>query len=199
MRLAILATVVCAVAMGCAPPQPASETSAAADVEAAAESLGGGLLTSVGSRALTVVEPTGSPALTLTVQADESGEAEGQDAVVTVRLEASATQFVVLQQRNHTPFDTMAQAAGGVLAKAFDVEENVAPVWYQITESVGAPLVCGPNGPASIVLYEDEVGALVINGLSDFSLEDAGAEGEIALAPLPATVVCGRAIYWVAP
>ncbi|MFZ4120374.1 MAG: hypothetical protein ACOYKM_01820 [Caulobacterales bacterium] len=199
MRFAILAAALCAVAIGCAPPQPVPETTAAPDLGATAETPASGLLASVGSTALAAVEPAGGPALTLTLGAVTSGEAEGQDAVVTVRLEASATQFVVLQERNHTPYDTMAQSAGGVLATAIGAPADVVQVLYQVTQSVGAPLVCGPNGPANVVLYEDEVGALVITGLNDFSLEDAGGEGEITLAPLPATVVCGRAVYQPAP
>lgn len=173
----------------CGPPQPAADAEMAADESSAASE---GLLFMEGTAALVAQEPAEAPALTLTRTVHEG--AEGQDAHVMVRLEAGPERFVELHEANHTPFDVTAQAAGGVLAAAIGAGA-ATPVFYQIADTAGAPLICGTTAPASMALYEDGAGDLVVVGLTIASFAGTESESGITIAPMPADAVCGRAVY----
>jgi hypothetical protein len=181
--------------VGCSPPPSPPETNAAP--AAAAAQAAPSLLDSLeGAIALTAAEGA-SGALTLTHTAVTDATAEGGDPLVTVQLQAADARVLSGQEANHTPADLMAQGAGGVLAVALGLPSGAVPHFYRVTTPVpGAPLLCGPQGPASFALAEDGSGGLVVAGLTVAGFDRvANADGTEGVAPLPADAVCERAVY----
>jgi hypothetical protein len=188
----VAAAALATVLSGCGPAQPPVETTAAPDLAAAATA---SLLSLTGSAPLAASDPADGPALTMTRTVHEG--AEGQDPHVIVRLEAAVDRYVELHEANHTPYDVAAQTPGGALATAVG-SGAATPVLYQVADAAGAPLVCGATAPASMALYEDDAGGLVLVGLTLAAFEGTESESGITIAPLPETAVCGRAVYTAA-
>ena len=177
-------------ATGCTPEAEAPAVAPQTDVEA---SIPASLLTATGAIALSATPAGSSPALTFIRTVIDGGD--GMDPKVTLRLEADAVRFLEAEEANHTPFDVAAQAPGGVLASLVGAPQQGSPIFHRVTGQAGEPLICGPGGPQSLTLHEEPDGSLVITGLVLSSFEgEEGPEG-VVLSPLPASAVCGRAVY----
>lgn len=128
--------------------------------------------------------------LRMSVAAPRAG-GDGQDALVVMTLTHADGRVMQFQEANHTPFDLMAQAAGGPLAQVMGFYGDEQPTLYARTDS-GAPFLCAPEGPAMLGVFTTPSGEMTIVGLKsafEFEERDNGATEAVPYSP---DHVCAR-------
>lgn len=130
----------------------------------------------------------------LTMRVAVEGEAaESEDALVRMTLTAANGQVMNFTEANHSPYDVMAQAAGGPLANVMGFFGEEAPTLY--ASEGGSPFICQPDGPAMLGVHRSETGQIKIVGLrSGFEFEPR-ASGGYDPVPYSPDHVCARLIF----
>lgn len=119
---------------------------------------------------------------------------EGADPVISLSLRHSDGRRLAFQQGNHTNNDLMAQAPGGPLAQIMGLPGEASPVLYHATSGEGAEgaFFCGPQGPASIGVFEAADGNLLVVGLRQAIQFETRPDGQVEALPYSPDQVCAR-------
>jgi len=120
------------------------------------------------------------------------GAAQGMDALVRLTIRHGDGRAMSFTESNHTPHDVMAQAAGGPLSQIMGLMGEEAPTLYAAEASNGAAFFCGPDGPASIGLYEVPDGTVQLVGLRQAIQFETRVDGVESALPYSPDQVCAR-------
>ncbi len=158
---------------------------------AACTSTGG---TTVGSFLVAADAATALSVERLTVQETTFPARDGADPVVALTLNHADGRALAFQQANHTPNDLFVQRPGGALAQIMGLPGEAAPVLYRATpdENRGAPIFCGPEGPALIAYFTGSDGAVQIVGLKQEIQVETRPDGQTEAVPYSPDQVCAR-------
>lgn len=134
----------------------------------------------------------------ITVQQSSQEAGDGQDPVNNMTLRHSDGRALAFQEANHTPYDVMAQGAGGPLAQIMGLQQGneVTTLYYaasgERSQQAGAPFICGPQGPAAIGKYEGPDGIIQIVGLREAIQFETLQDGRVEAIPYSPDHVCAR-------
>ena len=134
--------------------------------------------------------------ITVLQSSQEAGD--GQDPVNTMTLRHGDGRTLAFQEANHTPYDVMAQGAGGPLAQIMGLQQGneITTLYYaadgESSQPRGAPFICGPQGPAAIGKYEGPDGIIQIVGLREAIQFETLQDGRTLAIPYSPDHVCAR-------
>lgn len=126
--------------------------------------------------------------------ATQGPSVEGADPVISLTLRHGDGRRLAFQQANHTNNDLLAQAPGGPLAQIMGLPGEASPVLYHSTSGEGAEgaFFCGPQGPASLGVFEAPDGNLLIIGLRQAIQFETRPDGQVEALPYSPDQVCAR-------